>query len=90
MCDKSGEIIMGVGNGGGNLFVKGDYDSITTLQNKLFELENLRREVAELREEVSTLRLNQSMPLVPKYPGQDVIWCTTSSIDTGNLPAKGF
>ena len=28
--------------------------------------------------------------MVPKYPGQDVIWCTTSSIDTGNLPAKGF
>jgi hypothetical protein len=59
MCDKNDEIIMGVGNGRGNLFVKGNYDSITTLQSKLFELENLRREVAELREEVNTLRLNQ-------------------------------
>jgi hypothetical protein len=59
MCDKNEEIIMGVGSGRGNLFVKGNYDSITALQSKLFELENLRKEVAELREEVNTLRLNQ-------------------------------
>jgi len=41
---EPGELIMGIGDGGGNLFVRGDYDSITTLQNKLFELEELRRE----------------------------------------------
>lgn len=43
-------IVMGVGNGGGNLFVEGDYDSIKVLQDKLLELERLRRENAELKE----------------------------------------
>lgn len=44
---KEGELIMGVGNGGGNLFVKDNYESITVLQNKLLELKELRRKVAE-------------------------------------------
>ncbi len=37
-------IILGVGRGDGNLFVEGDYDSITRVQNMIFELEELRRE----------------------------------------------
>ncbi len=59
---ESGELMMGVGNGGGNLFVKGDYDSITVLQQKLFELEEYRRgehqneEVKRLKEEVENLK----------------------------------
>jgi hypothetical protein len=52
---EPGELIMGVGNGGGNLFVKGDYESITTLQNKLFEWEKSKREIEELKEEVEEL-----------------------------------
>jgi hypothetical protein len=55
MC-KNDELIMGIGNGGGNLFVKGDHDSITTLQHKLLELEELRRENAVLKEKVDYLQ----------------------------------
>jgi len=124
---EPGELIMGVGDGSGNLFVKGDYDSITVLQQKLFELEELRRgekfkeenaelrkEIEELRKEarendielirlrleVASLRSSQTMtrnpyfdqcpPYSPKYPGQDIIWCSTSSLDTGAIKAKGF
>jgi len=53
---KAGEIIMGVGDGTGNLFVKGDYESITVLQKKLLELEDLRRQVRKLEAEVETLK----------------------------------
>jgi len=125
--DMTGEIIMGVGDGTGNLFVTGDYDSIKTLQEKLLELEEYRRgdkenkmieelrkeneellkevrendiEITRLRLEVASLRSNQTMPrrpgfdpcppYSPKYPGQDIIWCSTSSLDTGAIKAKGF
>ena len=37
------DVTMGVGEGGGKMFVKGDYDSIKHLQGKLLELEELRR-----------------------------------------------
>jgi len=48
LTENGNDIIMGVGNGGGNLFVKGDYDSIKVLQDKLLELEALRHRVKEL------------------------------------------
>lgn len=41
-------VSLGVGDGQGNLFVHGDYDSIKTVQAKIFELEKLRAKVAEL------------------------------------------
>ena len=55
---KEGELIMGVVNGNGNLFVKGDYDSITVLQQKLLELEELRRgsRAEELEDEIKELK----------------------------------
>ena len=40
--DKDTSITMGVGEGGGNMFVHGDHESILHLREKLFELENLR------------------------------------------------
>jgi cell shape-determining protein MreC len=52
----SPKLMLGVGNGTGNLFVEGDYDSITILQNKLLELEELRRRVKDLEEENQKLR----------------------------------
>ncbi len=39
------KIMMGVGEGSGNMFVEGDIDSILHLQKKLLELEALRRKV---------------------------------------------
>ena len=51
----SGKIQMGVGSGGGNLFVEGDYDSIKALQEKLFELEDTRREIRELKAKILDL-----------------------------------
>jgi len=47
--EMGSKIIMGVGDGSGNLFVEGNYDSIITLQSKLLELEELRREVRRLK-----------------------------------------
>ncbi len=41
--DEQAKLTMGIGNGGGNLFVEGNYDSITALQQKLFELEEFRK-----------------------------------------------
>jgi len=115
---EPGELIMGVGNGGGNLFVKGDYDSITVLQQKLLELEELRKiktellkeidekniEITRLGLEVASLRSTQLMPnkpgftpcpdvnpCIPKpYKGQDIIWCTASSMDIDKIQAKSF
>jgi cell shape-determining protein MreC len=55
MCQITEELIMGIGNGDGNLFVKGDYRSITHLQNKIFELEELRRENKKLKDEITAL-----------------------------------
>jgi len=66
---KEGELIMGVGSGSTNLFVKGDYDSITVLQQKLFELEELRRdcsaeekekEIDKLKDELIQLKLEMA------------------------------
>jgi predicted nuclease with TOPRIM domain len=54
--NKEGELIMGIGNGGGNLFVKGDYDSIKTLQYKLLELEELRKENKDLQDKIEYLQ----------------------------------
>ena len=109
MRDNADNLIMGVGNGSGNLFVKGNYESITVLQNKLLELEELRRTVDELNKrlhekdnkiinlELEVARLKNSdsctpplSPHFPKCPSQDVIWCSTSSLDVGNIKAKGF
>ena len=39
------KVMMGVGEGSGNMFVEGDIDSILHLQKKLLELEALRRKV---------------------------------------------
>ena len=39
---------LGVGDGAGNLFVHGDYDSIKRVQELIFECEKLRRGVSEL------------------------------------------
>jgi hypothetical protein len=54
--DSGEKLIMGVGDGGGNLFVEGDYDSITVLQEKLLELEELRRENERLKKMVEILQ----------------------------------
>ena len=54
--DTGGKLIMGVGDGGGNLFVEGDYDSITTLQEKLLELEELSKENKRLKKMVEILQ----------------------------------
>jgi hypothetical protein len=43
---------MGVGNGGGNLFVYGDYDSIKAAQKVVLERDQLRAELAAMREQV--------------------------------------
>ncbi len=39
---RSNEVMMGVGDGSGEHYVRGDYDTIKLLQGKLFELEKLR------------------------------------------------
>lgn len=39
----SGNLSIGVGDGSGNLFVHGDYDSVKAVQNMIFELEELRK-----------------------------------------------
>jgi hypothetical protein len=58
--ENTGEkIIMGVGEGGGNLFVEGDYASITLLQSKLFELEELREENKRLKKKIKILQYNE-------------------------------
>ena len=44
-------VTMGVGSGGGNSFVHGDYDSIKVLQGKLLEMERLRSENERLKAE---------------------------------------
>ncbi len=56
--EESGRIIMGIGDGGGNLFVEGDYDSIKSLQSKLLELEKVRSENAELRKLLNITKRN--------------------------------
>jgi len=48
-------LTMGIGSGQGNLFVSGDYESITALQNKLFELEELKRKNKRLLAEIQRL-----------------------------------
>lgn len=48
--EKKTNMCLGVGDGTGNLFVYGDYDSIKTAQNKLLELETLRKQVGECEE----------------------------------------
>ena len=87
---KPGELLMGVGDGGGNLFVRGDYDSIKVLQDKLLELEDLRKQVDELdkevqeknieltrvRLEVSTLRASRNIPNRPGFI-DNVPYCGT-------------
>ncbi len=45
----SREASLGVGSGGGNLFVHGDYESIKVCQAKLLELEGVRRELSAER-----------------------------------------
>jgi len=62
--DLNEKLIMGVGSGSDNLFVSGDYESITALQNKLFELEELRRENENLKKEVQRLE-NISKEITP-------------------------
>ncbi len=42
--EHKSKVILSVGDGNGNLFVEGDYASITRVQNMIFELEKLRRE----------------------------------------------
>jgi len=49
------KLILGVGNGSGNLFVEGDYDSITRVQNMIFELEELRIENRDLKKSLKLL-----------------------------------
>lgn len=44
-------VSLGVGDGAGDLFVYGDYDSIKTVQDKIFELEALRAKLAKLAEQ---------------------------------------
>lgn len=39
---------IGVGDGSGELYVHGDYESIKHLQDKLLELENFRKHTREL------------------------------------------
>ena len=51
--EQSSKIIMGVGNGSGDLFVEGDYNSVKILQDKLLELEELRRENKELKKKIT-------------------------------------
>jgi hypothetical protein len=46
---KEAKVSIGVGEGNGNFFVEGDYDSIVHLQKKLFELEDLRRQVRKYK-----------------------------------------
>ncbi len=46
--DKESKCILGVGDGNGNLFVEGDYDSIERVQKIIFEVERLRRENKKL------------------------------------------
>jgi len=53
--EVSPKIIMGVGEGSGNLFVEGDYDSIVHLQGKLLELEKLRRDNRRLSKRIEEL-----------------------------------
>ncbi len=48
-------VILGVGDGTGNLFVEGDYESITVLQKKLLELEAVRRENRKLKKKLDAI-----------------------------------
>jgi len=57
--DTGKKLIMGVGDGCGNLFVEGDYDSITTLQKKLLELEELRKENEQLKKKIEILQYEE-------------------------------
>jgi len=59
--EKAPDIILGVGNGCGTLFVRGDYDSIKAAQAIIVERDELRREnnllapkVANLEEHLAT------------------------------------
>lgn len=53
-------ITMGVGDGTGNLFVHGDYESIKVLQGKLIELEDLRVELDRLKKAINHKYANVS------------------------------
>ncbi len=48
-------VILGVGDGTGNLFVEGNYQSITVLQKKLLELEEVRRENRRLKKKLDDI-----------------------------------
>ncbi len=48
-------VILGVGDGTGNLFVEGDYESIVVLQKKILELEAVRRENRSLKKKLDAI-----------------------------------
>lgn len=65
-------VTMGVGSGGGNSFVHGDYDSIKVLQGKLLEVERLRSENERLKAaHVDTLKAMRQAVVALAYAQQN-------------------
>jgi hypothetical protein len=61
MDTQNEELVLGVGDGIGNLFVKGDYDSITTLQATLLERNGIPKSKANMNfsQALSLIKLNE-------------------------------
>jgi hypothetical protein len=53
------EVELGVGDGTGQLFVRGSYESIKVLQDKLLEYERLKSFVAALKKSVGKIDLEK-------------------------------
>lgn len=73
-CEKlrtKTSVTLGIGNGHGNLFVHGDYDSIKAAQDKIFELEELRRKLAEIGSQEPAIRVSggRVVDFNPDYEG---------------------
>lgn len=64
LLDKT-SMSLGVGDGTGNLFVYGDYDSIKRVQALIFECEKLRRSVTHLEKLLSAAAAGYATKMAP-------------------------